>query len=74
MFPLCTTEITEKVDLSVAEVDFLVTCMAISSVFVTNIADLYCLYGDYPGCEQRIPTSWKVNVCELHLQQAKEEG
>lgn len=43
-------------------------------MYFKQIADLYCLYGDYPGCEQRIPMSWKVNFCELHLQQAKEEG
>lgn len=33
---LLIAEITEKVDPSVAEVDFLVTYMAINSVFVTN--------------------------------------
>ena len=39
-----------------------------------HVAGLYCLYGDYPGCDQRIPTSGKVDFCELHLQQAKQEG
>ena len=43
-----------------------------------HAADLYCLYGDYPGCCQKKPSpvgaEAPADFCEMHLQQAKEEG
>ena len=35
-------------------------------------ADLYCLYGCFPGCNQR--TAGHEDFCEVHQQQATEEG
>lgn len=41
-------------------------------------AGLYCLYGNYPGCQQTKPTpvgaEAPTDFCEKHLQQALEEG